>query len=194
MACPQKWRLEMQPEGSRSEMTTIHGWEGEATRLAAELAAEKKARLESDARAASAEKRATIAEVAAAQEKTRREEADLRADDHPNTSWGGLYADRDGWRRAFLEAATLASIDGVSLLEWRDRAIQLQHRLDAIHGLAGKPLVQEPAFVPHKLAMHRLAMPIRGIHQCMASQIPRLLDGSTVSQTCESAFQRDIAT
>lgn len=127
------------------------GWQAEAERLGSELSESGRKLAAAEAAAAAAEARVVAAEQRAAAEKVRREDAERRADDHPNTSWGELYADRDRWRRAFLDAATLASIDGVSLVEWRNRALQLDKRIVAIVKLAGTPLATEAAFVPHEM-------------------------------------------
>lgn len=127
------------------------GFEGEAARLGEENAALRR-------QLAAAEKRVVEADARAAAEKERRIAAESRAADHPSTSWGQLYEDRDAWRAAFLEAATTASIEGVSLLGWYEKAHGLQQRLDAIVQLVGTPVVARSEFLPKVLSPHALRL------------------------------------
>lgn len=159
------------------------GWEAEAERLGRELGETKQALTAMEARAVAGEKRASEAEAQAAVEKQRREETDRRANDHPNTSWGALYADRDRWRRAFLDAATLASIDGVSLIQWRARALQLDARIVEIVKLAGVPLATEAAFVPHE-------MPPRLLHDV---QLARKEEAALAEKNAREAEAKRVA-
>ncbi len=127
------------------------GYEAEAARLGEENVTLK-------SQLAAAEKRAVEAEARAAAEKERRLAAESRTNDHPNTSWGQLYEDRDAWRAAFLEAATTASIEGVSLLGWYEKAHTLQQRFDAIVQLVGAPVVARSEFLPKVLSPHALRL------------------------------------
>lgn len=127
------------------------GYEGEAQRLGEENAALRR-------QIAAAEKRVVEAEARAAAEKERRIAAESRTNDHPNTSWGQLYEDRDAWRAAFLEAATTASIEGVSLLGWYEKAHTLQQRFDTIVQLVGAPVVARSEFLPKVLSPHALRL------------------------------------
>ncbi len=127
------------------------GYEGEAARLGEEVAALRR-------QLAAAEKRVVEAEALAVAEKERRLAAEYRTNDHPNTSWGQLYEDRDAWRAAFLEAATTASIEGVSLLGWYEKAHTLQQRFDTIVQLVGAPVVERSEFIPKVLSPHALRL------------------------------------
>jgi len=87
---------------------------------------------EAEAKRTEADRRATAAEAKATAEYTRRLQVEAGANDHPNTSWGALYAERDKWRAAWNELAERVSLDGVSLLEWRRRARAAEKALQDI--------------------------------------------------------------
>ncbi len=106
-------------------------------------------------------------------------ETNKRADDHPNGSWGSLYAERDMWRTAFIQAATACSADGLSLLEWRHRALQLQARIEKIMAFVATPIAQVETFIPHVLPTRALELVAKARAQ-IAEEARRL--GKQVAQ------------
>ncbi len=96
--------------------------------------------LDAEARARSAEIQVRRLSEELRQAKEAVEESYRRADDHPNTSWGALYAERDLWRARYryVGFALLFGVVGhveslmqdvAQVLRWKHRALTAERLL-----------------------------------------------------------------